>query len=122
MGVSENPSSLLTMGPKSDVGMGKYNHNPTRDGEPVTSAGSTIFALKAPDIFCCKDMSGGRRLRVVCISDTHGKHNEMRHTIPDGDILIHCGDFSTRMLERDFEDATANFNSFLGSLGHKHKV
>ena len=31
-------------------------------------------------------------LRVVCISDTH--ENESKMTLPEGDILIHAGDFS----------------------------
>ena len=31
-------------------------------------------------------------VRLVCISDTHGKHNEIR--LPPGDILIHGGDFT----------------------------
>ncbi|CAM9138940.1 unnamed protein product [Choristocarpus tenellus] len=95
------------------------------DGEvgvqTVTTAGSTIFALRAPDVVCRNDKLR-KRVRVVCISDTHGKHHEMRHTIPDGDILVHCGDFSTRLTKRDFESVTADFNSFLGSLGHKHKL
>ena len=30
-------------------------------------------------------------IRVVCISDTHGLYN---FPVPDGDILIHAGDFS----------------------------
>jgi predicted phosphodiesterase len=30
-------------------------------------------------------------MRIVCISDTHGKHVEIEK-IPDGDLLIHAGD------------------------------
>lgn len=40
----------------------------------------------------------------------------------DGDILIHCGDFSTKLQQRDFEAAVEDFDRFLGSLGHRHKV
>lgn len=32
------------------------------------------------------------KLRIVCISDTHGFHQGMLHSLPDGDILIHAGD------------------------------
>lgn len=39
----------------------------------------------------------------------------------DGDILIHCGDFSTKLSQRDFETATEDFDRFLGSLPHPHK-
>jgi len=30
-------------------------------------------------------------VRIVCISDTHGQHAKL--SVPDGDILIHAGDF-----------------------------
>ncbi len=31
-------------------------------------------------------------MRIVCISDTHGLHNQIR--VPDGDALVHAGDFT----------------------------
>lgn len=31
-------------------------------------------------------------LTFVCISDTHSRFIDL----PDGDVFIHCGDFSTR--------------------------
>jgi Icc-related predicted phosphoesterase len=31
-------------------------------------------------------------MRIVCISDTHGHHRRL--TIPDGDVLVHAGDFT----------------------------
>jgi hypothetical protein len=34
-----------------------------------------------------------RAVRVVCISDTHSLHEHVAQ-IPDGDILVHAGDFS----------------------------
>lgn len=35
-------------------------------------------------------------MRVVCISDTHGLHDELQaaRRIPDGDVLVHAGDFT----------------------------
>lgn len=32
-------------------------------------------------------------MRLVVTSDTHGKHDWLK--LPDGDVLIHCGDWST---------------------------
>jgi Icc-related predicted phosphoesterase len=32
-------------------------------------------------------------MRIVAISDTHGLHKKM-DPLPDGDVLIHCGDFT----------------------------
>ncbi|KAL3669929.1 hypothetical protein V7S43_005303 [Phytophthora oleae] len=56
-------------------------------------------------------------LRVVCISDTHAKHRNLKNT-PDGDILLHCGDFTNRRTHDEIRD----FNDWLGTLPHKHKI
>lgn len=52
--------------------------------------------------------------KIVAISDTHLHFPE----IPDGDILIHSGDFSFLGTEKDCID----FNAWLGTLPHKHKI
>jgi hypothetical protein len=49
-----------------------------------------------------------RPLRCVVISDTHGHHRELR--VPDGDVLLHCGDFSNRGRLAEVRD----FNEWLG--------
>ena len=55
-------------------------------------------------------------LTIVCISDTHGFHD---HTeVPDGDILIHAGDLTKHGTLGDVTD----FNAWLGTLPHRHKV
>lgn len=54
--------------------------------------------------------------RFVCISDTHSTHRRMQ--IPEGDVLIHCGDFT----ERGFMKEVVDFNKWLGKLPHKHKI
>ncbi|KAH7492255.1 Metallophosphoesterase domain-containing protein 1 [Phytophthora ramorum] len=56
-------------------------------------------------------------LRVVCISDTHAKHRNLRN-VPEGDVLLHCGDFTNRGTHNEVRD----FNNWLGALPHKHKV
>lgn len=55
-------------------------------------------------------------MRLVLISDTHNEHDLI--DIPDGDILIHAGDFT----ERGSIEEVEVFNEFLGSLPHKHKL
>ncbi len=57
-----------------------------------------------------------RRVRVVCISDTHELHREL--TLPDGDLLIHAGDFTFWNHTAKIED----FNAWLGELPHRYKV
>ncbi|KAE8895343.1 hypothetical protein PF005_g1269 [Phytophthora fragariae] len=56
-------------------------------------------------------------LRVVCISDTHSKHRNLSN-LPDGDVLLHCGDFTQRGTHAELRD----FNEWLGTLPHKHKL
>jgi Icc-related predicted phosphoesterase len=43
-------------------------------------------------------------MRLICISDTHSRHNEMGHPLPKGDVLIHAGDLSNKGSERDVTD------------------
>jgi hypothetical protein len=55
-------------------------------------------------------------VRVVCISDTHAQHRGL--VVPDGDILIHGGDYTSfGSLEH-----ARDFNDWLGTLPHRHKV
>ena len=55
-------------------------------------------------------------LTIVCISDTHTNHHKM--LIPNGDIQLHAGDFTLR----GFPDEVENFNNWLKTLPHKHKI
>ena len=55
-------------------------------------------------------------IRVVCVSDTHNQTSNIN--IPDGDILIHAGDFS----EAGHISEVKAFNKWLGTLPHKHKI
>jgi Icc-related predicted phosphoesterase len=57
-----------------------------------------------------------KRVRVVCISDTHGRHEEV--SVPDGDVLIHAGDFTSIGSPLQVKI----FNDWLGRLPHKHKI
>jgi Icc-related predicted phosphoesterase len=55
-------------------------------------------------------------MRCVVISDTHTLHWEL--VIPDGDVLIHAGD----ALSRGSLEELADFNDWLLTLPHKHKI
>jgi len=57
-------------------------------------------------------------MRLVIISDTHGQHDQIKD-MPEGDILIHAGDFmnsGTDLLE------ITSFNRWLGEQRFKHRV
>jgi len=55
-------------------------------------------------------------VKIVCLSDTHTFHDDI--DVPDGDILIHAGDFTIAGEVREI----AAFNHWLGTLPHKHKI
>ena len=55
-------------------------------------------------------------LRLVLISDTHNMHRQLQ--VPDGDVLIHAGDFT--LYGRGSH--AADFNLWLGELPHPHKI
>jgi len=55
-------------------------------------------------------------VRFVCLSDTH--EDELELEVPNGDVLIHSGDFSYK----GEGPKIAKFNNFLGSLPHQYKI
>jgi Icc-related predicted phosphoesterase len=55
------------------------------------------------------------KIKFVCISDTHGMHNGI--DLPDGDVLIHTGDFTGLGLE----DEVREFADFLKNKCNKFK-
>lgn len=55
-------------------------------------------------------------LRLVCLSDTHNRHDRL--DVPDGDVLLHAGDFTGRGTEEE----VAAFGAFLARLPHAEKV
>lgn len=61
-------------------------------------------------------MSKNDGMRIVCISDTHSRHDGIE--VPPGDVLIHAGD--STMAGRIEEIAA--FNHWLGRLPHAHKL
>lgn len=56
------------------------------------------------------------KTKIVTISDTHNRHNDL--TIPNGEIIIHAGDFSNRGTKHEMEE----FTKWYGSLPHANKV
>lgn len=58
-------------------------------------------------------------VRVVVLSDTHGQHRKV--SVPDGDLLIHCGDW-TKTSSKPQVEAYQDFVSWLADLPHPRKV
>jgi Icc-related predicted phosphoesterase len=55
-------------------------------------------------------------MKIICISDTHNLHKELK--IPDGDVLIHAGDMTCV----GGIDEMKEFNQWLGTLPHRYKI
>ena len=54
--------------------------------------------------------------RIVCLSDTHNCHEQIK--VPDGDILIHAGDAT---IQGTIEEIVL-FNRWFRALPHQHKI
>lgn len=55
-------------------------------------------------------------MRLVCISDTHGDHENV--ALPEGDVLIHAGDVTGHGTEEEY----VSFVAWLASQPHEHKI
>lgn len=57
-------------------------------------------------------------MKIVAISDTHGKHDELTKDLGSGDILIHAGDVSNLGKSKEIND----FLIWFSYLPFKHKI
>ena len=55
-------------------------------------------------------------MRLVCISDTHGDHNQV--VLPAGDVLVHTGDITAHGTQADLDD----FLSWFAAQPHRHRL
>lgn len=55
-------------------------------------------------------------MRLVCISDTHNQHGKV--DLPDGDVLIHAGDWTGTGTQKQ----VISFIRWFASQPHKHKI
>lgn len=55
-------------------------------------------------------------MNIVCISDTHGQHHALN--LPEGDMILHGGDFTKRGTENQVRD----FLNWFSRLPYKYKV
>lgn len=57
--------------------------------------------------------------KITFISDTHTKHNHLTNDLPGGDILIHCGDISSRGYINEIKNFLEWFD---GIKGYEYKI
>ena len=58
-------------------------------------------------------------MRITFISDTHNKHNQVTHSLPGGDLLIHAGDLTGRGYQNEITDF---LNWYNGLDNYTHKI
>ena len=63
-----------------------------------------------------EDINHENKARVVCVSDTQNRHQELN--IPRGDIFIHAGDITQKGTLHELQD----FNEWLATLPCQHKI
>jgi hypothetical protein len=83
---TENEPEMDKVDPKADPF--SLSYNPTFAWEKLKSK----QPFEQPQVTVGRMTSPESSLRVVCVSDTHGKHRGV--PLPKGDILVHCGDFT----------------------------
>jgi diketogulonate reductase-like aldo/keto reductase/Icc-related predicted phosphoesterase len=96
----------------------RWSKDPCRAFATLNDSGKHNFETvesKTGNDPCPKD-----HLRVVTISDTHGKHRKITkyNPLPEGDVLIHAGDFTNTGELSQISD----FCEWMGTLPYKHKV
>ncbi|XP_038047109.1 metallophosphoesterase MPPED2-like isoform X2 [Patiria miniata] len=98
-----------------EVAVHPETHRPTYVWDTMKNRSSTGYRVVTP--VCPDTPKPEDHTRFVCISDTFSRTSHMAK-IPEGDILIHAGNFSNIGLPRE----VVAFNEFLGHLPHRHKI
>lgn len=62
------------------------------------------------------------KLKITFISDTHGQHKKITNDLIGGDVLIHCGDISSRGYEHEVRSFLEWFNGLNGKATYTHKI
>ena len=72
--------------------------------------------LEQDDLLLPPSVPESNKLKFLCLSDTHGHHDDIQ--LPAADVLLHTGDFTMRGRIEEIED----FNNWLGTLPYEHKI
>jgi len=58
------------------------------------------------------------KIKIIVLSDTHGQHRAKSLTLPDGDIIIHAGDVSSK----GELNSVVDFLDWFSELPYKYKI
>ena len=90
--------------------------SPPKDGNNKVESKSVEEELVARVDVKLKEKRDDGTVRIVLISDTHNRHKMLE--MPEGDILIHAGDFTNNGTEQEIGE----FDGWLASLDYQHKI
>lgn len=94
------PRYVLAAGGRGLAGLGQNNRIKTRRKEAALNS-------KA------ESENRASTIRLVLMSDTHGRHRDVE--VPDGDLLVHAGDFTffngSTFAIRDFKTGWGNYRT-----------
>ena len=76
------------------------------------------FQQGTPVVVGPSEDPNAKKVRIIVLSDTHRMHRELGK-LPDGDILVHCGDWSNWATAAA---DTADFNEWLKEQPHALKI
>lgn len=117
------PSLTVSGGAPKAIAPHAFKLDPTKAWDIVRTARGDARKLLLSDFDGARPKREGT-VRFVCISDTHSCESKTMaattslETIPDGDVLLHCGDFSN--VGRPEEIAT--FAKWFAKLPHARKI
>jgi Icc-related predicted phosphoesterase len=104
---------------------------PTTDAQENTSVvESDLIGIFTPELSTKQrlDYEGGdngkklQTLDIVVVSDTHGFEGQLGDNLPDGDVLLHLGDFALEgSHEKEFRGLEA-FDKWLAKQSHDYKI
>ena len=92
-----------------DGGADKARKGTRRERKLRVAAAATAAALADSP----PSASAARALRLVVLSDTHGFETQLPPTLPDGDVLVHAG---------DWWGADCKLDEYLAAQPHPHKL
>lgn len=115
IGISRSsvPSSSSRYGSRGFQWEVPLGPKPTLDSRGLTDIPQSMVESDASNAGTMK------KLRVICMSDTHGAHRSF--DMPDGDILIHAGDFTDGRMPPNASEVQ-DFDNWLGELPYQAKI
>ena len=91
------------------------------EARDFVDTGGTVSTERAITVVADEMRGDGTPVRIVCVSDTHGFESSLP-PLPEGDILVHAGDFWKDVRHADALLAHVQFDKWLALQPHPIKI